>query len=234
MTTLKKSLPRNVPALGDPREQTPPVPETPRERRPPMDSSAPQDNASSESCCCGCGGDDRRGFLTKSAALLVAAGSLAVPAVSGALAVLNPLRLKGAGGEFLRLAALDTLPGDGTPRKFPVIAERVDAWTRTVEPIGAVYLRRVGDKVEGLHVVCPHAGCSIETKELTDEQGAKTPGFICPCHKAIFDLSGKRLGTSSASPRDLDQLEVEVRNGSEVWVRFQNFKLGTPDKVAVA
>ena len=202
-----------------------------------MDSqAAPDKNPSAEACCCGCGADDRRGFVTKLAVGLGAAAAYAVPAVSGLAALLNPLRLKGTGGEFLRLAALDTLPADGTPRKFPVVAERVDAWTRSIEPVGAVFLRRTGDKqVDALHVVCPHAGCTIETKELTDEStGAKTPGFICPCHKAIFDLTGKRLGAGSASPRDLDQLQVEIRNETEVWVQFQNFKLGTPDKVAVA
>lgn len=201
-----------------------------------MDTHAsPDQDSSAGACCCGCGTDDRRGFVTKLAVGLGAAAALAAPAVSGLAALLNPLRLKGTGGEFLRLASLDTLQADGTPRKFPVVTERVDAWTRSIEPVGAVFLRRTGDKqVEALHVVCPHAGCTIESKDLTDEKtGAKTPGFICPCHKAIFDLSGKRLGSASASPRDLDQLLVEIRNETEVWVQFQNFKLGTPDKVAV-
>ncbi len=30
------------------------------------------------------------------------------------------------------------------------------------------------------------------------------------------------------SPRDLDSLEVEIRNGAEVWVRFEKFRTGTP------
>ena len=84
-------------------------------------------------------------------------------------------------------------------------------------------------------LICPHAGCTIELKDVPDEKtGSKAPGYACPCHKAYFDLTGKRLQAASPSPRDLDQLEVEVRNGNEVWVKFQNYKLGTPDKVAVA
>ena len=196
----------------------------------------PDKNAASATCCCGCGCEDRRGFVTQLLALGLGATAYAVPVVAGAVASLNPLRLKGSGGEFLRLAALDTLPSDGTPRKFPVVAERVDAWTRTVEPIGAVYLRLTAEKqVVALQVVCPHAGCTVELKEVADEKtGAKSQGFACPCHKAFFDLTGKRLQTASPSPRDMDQLQVEIRSGNEVWVQLQNFKLGTPDKVAVA
>lgn len=198
--------------------------------------SSPGKNAAAEACCCGCGSGDRREFVAKLVALGLGATAYVVPVGAGVVAALNPLRLRGAGGEYLRLAALDTLPSDGTPRKFPVLAERVDAWTRSVEPIGAVLLRRTADnQVEALQVECPHAGCTIEVKEMADEQtGAKSPKFVCPCHKAVFDLAGKRLQASSPSPRDLDQLQVEIRNGNEVWVQFQNFKLGTPDKVAVA
>jgi menaquinol-cytochrome c reductase iron-sulfur subunit len=151
------------------------------------------------------------------------------------LAALHPLRQKGAGGAFLRLASLETLPADGTPHKFPVIAERVDAWTRSVEPVGAVYLRRTGpSEVEALQVVCPHAGCTVEFQQLTTDAGKEVSGFICPCHKAIFDATGKRLQATSQSPRDMDTLAVEIRNETEVWVQFQNFKLGTPNKVPLS
>jgi menaquinol-cytochrome c reductase iron-sulfur subunit len=173
--------------------------------------------------------------LAQGIALALGATAYAVPAASGVVAGLNPLRLKDATGSFLRITSLEMLPSDGVPRKFPVIAERVDAWTRAVEPIGAVYLRRTGEReVEALQVVCPHAGCTIELKDVADEQtGAKSLGFSCPCHKAFFDLSGKLLQAVSPSPRALDTLEVKIE-GNDILVLFQNFKLGTPDKVAVA
>jgi menaquinol-cytochrome c reductase iron-sulfur subunit len=184
---------------------------------------------------CGCGGgrlpegQSRRGFFRKSLAILSAGAALAVPAAIGIAAFLNPLRQHGAAGRFVRLASLDTLPEDGTPRKISVIAERIDAWTRSpAQPIGAVFLRRVaGDvKVAAFQVQCPHAGCSIEY------EGAANGGkFFCPCHAASFDLSGKRTGIASQSPRDMDSLAVEVRNGSEVWVKFENFGLGSEKKV---
>jgi menaquinol-cytochrome c reductase iron-sulfur subunit len=186
-----------------------------------------------ESCCCGCG--DRRGFLAQGVVLALGATAYAVPAVSGVLAALNPLRLKDATGVFLRITSLDTLPTDGLPRKFPVIAQRVDAWTRAVEPIGAVYLRRTGERaVEALQVVCPHAGCTVQLEEVTDSKTQqKALGFACPCHKAYFDVRGQRVQAVSPSPRAMDALEVKIE-GSDVLVLFQNFKLGTADKVAVA
>jgi menaquinol-cytochrome c reductase iron-sulfur subunit len=100
-----------------------------------------------------------------------------------------------------------------------------------------VYLRRTeDDQIEALQVVCPHAGCTVEYKETVSTEGdAETgPGFVCPCHKAMFDLNGKRLEEDSQSPRDMDALAVEVRSDGEVWVLFQNFKVGTSEKVPVA
>lgn len=190
-----------------------------------------QDTRSS-SCCCGCHGQahgqPRRGFLSQAAGLLCGGFALLVPTCVGIVSFLNPLRQKSQSGEFMRLASLDVLPDDGTPRKVPVIAERTDAWnTYPSEPIGAVFLRRKGDKVTALQMICPHAGCSINFESSAD--GGK---FFCPCHSASFDLTGKRTDATSPSPRDMDTLEVEVRNQNEVWVKFQTFGVGTANKVA--
>ncbi len=171
-------------------------------------------------------GANRRGFLGQAVAVLCGGVAILVPAAVGVVAFLNPLRQKGQGGGWMRLAALDTLPADGTPQRVPLIAERTDAWTHfPAEPVGAVFLRRTGDKVTALQVVCPHAGCSIGYQSAP--QGGE---FLCPCHAATFDLSGKRTQTTSQSPRDMDSLEVEVRNQTEVWVNFQNFPVGTAEK----
>ncbi len=128
----------------------------------------------------------------------------------------------------MRLASLDVLPENGTPQKVLVIADRTDAWNRYPrEPIGAVFLRRVGRQVTALQVVCPHAGCSINF-----EPSAGGGKFFCPCHLASFDLAGNRTDSTSPSPRNMDTLDVEIRNNSEVWVKFQTFSIGTSRKVA--
>jgi menaquinol-cytochrome c reductase iron-sulfur subunit len=188
-----------------------------------MDSPTPDSRQSPNA------GDARRGFLARATALVAGGLAYAVPALTGLAALLNPLRQKSEAGEFMRLATLDTLPADGTPQAVSVVADRNDAWNRFPnEPIGAVFLRRTGaGQIEALNVVCPHAGCSVQYEAGENK-------LFCPCHAASFDLSGKRLDATSPSPRDLDTLDAEVRNGNEVWVRFQNFRTGTTEKVPEA
>ena len=56
-------------------------------------------------------------------------------------------------------------------------------------------------------------------------------GFLCPCHNSTFRVDGTIDGRRSPSPRGLDALAVEIRAADEVWVKFQNFQPGIPDKV---
>jgi Rieske Fe-S protein len=160
--------------------------------------------------------------------LVLGAAAYATPLVVGIVSFLNPLRQKGAAGEAIRLASLEGLPEGGPPVKVPVIMDRTDAWNRFPrQPVGAVFLRRIGaSEIVALQVVCPHAGCFVDYDETKKH-------FFCPCHKATFDLDGKRLEASSESPRDLDTLDWEVR-GSEVWVTFQRFQPGSTTKTPQA
>jgi Rieske Fe-S protein len=194
------------------------------------------DNPPSNACCCRHGpqppGENRRGFFASIAAVLCGAVGLLVPAVAGLAAFLNPLRQKSQSGTLRKLAAIDMLPEDGTPRRFSVIADRTDAWNYFPNaPIGAVFLRLdpASNKVRAFQVICPHAGCSI-TYQASPEGGK----FFCPCHVASFDLAGDPTDTGSPSPRPMDRLDVEIRNHTEVWVRFENFRTGTATKVALA
>jgi Rieske Fe-S protein len=183
------------------------------------------------------GAEPRRGFLAKASALGLAAAAFAAPVLAGLAAALNPLRQKARAGKFYKLASLDALPEDGSPQKFAVIDERVNAWTRSIEPIGAVYLMRTAgpEQVRALQVTCPHAGCSVQFKETVDEEsGDKVREFHCPCHQARFDLEGNRLGATSPSPRNLDALAIDPDKLPEVWVQFQEFKTGTAQQVPKA
>jgi menaquinol-cytochrome c reductase iron-sulfur subunit len=122
---------------------------------------------------------------------------------------------------------LSAVRADGAPQKFTVTSDRTDAWATYADtPIGAVYLRRIGDEVVALNTVCPHAGCFVG---LAPDRSR----FACPCHKSSFDLDGVVNDPASPSPRDMDVLETEVRNGDEVWVRFQHFLPGREDKTPV-
>jgi Rieske Fe-S protein len=152
-----------------------------------------------------------------------------VPTVAGLITLFDPLRRKSAAGGSVLVTSLSALPEDGQPRRFQVIADRVDAWNKFPQvPVGAVYLRRVNESgVEALNVTCPHAGCPVEFKPETNS-------YLCPCHDSKFRLDGALADLHSPSPRALDSLEVEIRNGSEVWVRFQNFEAGKAKKIPLA
>jgi Rieske Fe-S protein len=170
----------------------------------------------------------RRGFLTKAAAAIIGGLAGLFPALAGLTVILDPLRHKQKAGGFTRVATLEGVPNDGVPRKFRVVADRQDAWNKfTNVPVGAVYLRRVGEKtVEAFNVVCPHAGCFVDFMP-------ERKSYLCPCHNSTFGLDGKIQDAKSPSPRGLDSLEVELRDGGEIWVRFQNYQAGHHEKIPV-
>ena len=183
----------------------------------PPEEVAPQPNRSA-----------RRGFLAAAATLVAAGLAFVAPVWSGLRVVLDPLRRSGGDPDLVQVARLAGLPADGVPRKYPVVADRVDAWnTHANMPVGAVYLRRSGDSVEALNVICPHAGCFVNVAPDRSR-------FVCPCHKSSFDLDGAVNDPASPSPRDMDALEVEIRNGDEIWVRFRNFLPGRAEKHPVS
>jgi Rieske Fe-S protein len=168
----------------------------------------------------------RRGFLKQACAAILGGIAGVVPLISGLIVFLDPLRRKSQASEFLSVASLNALPEDGSPRKFSVVASRTDAWNKSPRtPIGAVYLRRAaGAKtVQALNVVCPHAGCFVD-------YNPDAKGYHCPCHDSTFALTGQISSPSSPAPRGLDELEVEIRNENEVWVKFQNFQAGQAKK----
>ncbi len=179
---------------------------------------------------------ERRGFLWSLGAVVVGGVASLGGVLSGLWTFLDPLARKGrqplvsgsgggAGDGYYRVAPLDAVPEDGLPRRFPVLANRLDAWNYTPnQPIGAVYLRREpGRDLQVFHSTCPHAGCSVS---------AVGSAFHCPCHNSSFDLNGKREarpGKKNPSPRDLDQLAYKIVDG-DVWVEFKDFYTGRAEQ----
>ena len=155
------------------------------------------------------------------------------PALAGLAMFLDPLRRKSQAGQFLKVATLDEIPADGVPRPFSIVADRTDAWNfYPQEPVGACYLRiaetEEGQALEALSAICPHLGCFV------DFHGGKGI-FKCPCHESSFEPSGERINPEKCpAARDLDTLDVEIRNDNEVWVKFQKFIGGTAEKIPEA
>ncbi len=172
-------------------------------------------------------GDDaqeRRNFFTKVAAVVIGGFVALVPAATGLAVFLDPLRKKSKAGEMLPIAPLGAVPDDGIPRQFAVVAEHVDAWTQSKQPIGAVYIRRLPgqEQPECLSATCPHAGCFVAYDQPTDT-------FKCPCHNSSFAVDGAII-EPSPSPRAMDSLESEIVGG-EILVKYENFYTGKAEKI---
>ncbi|MCA9258191.1 MAG: Rieske 2Fe-2S domain-containing protein [Planctomycetales bacterium] len=176
----------------------------------------------------------RRSFITTLGA--VAAGSVALltPVGVGVASFLSPLFRRKPTAK-VRVALLNQVPADGTPRYFPVVASQTDAWSRyPSQRIGAVYLvRSEGDQEPtAFSAKCPHAGCFIG-------YAAGDSLFQCPCHTSAFKLDGTRhRGDAEVSPRDMDRLPVELKEtfvGSEkvveVWVEYIDFQTGHKEPI---
>ncbi|MBM3999750.1 MAG: Rieske 2Fe-2S domain-containing protein [Planctomycetes bacterium] len=186
--------------------------------------------------------EPRRDFLWSLGAGLVGACASLPGWAAGLVVFLDPLlrkpgrpgryRRAGAVGEgYVRVAAWNAVPEDGSPSRFAVIADRRDAWNYTPDrPIGAVFLRRVSDDdVIAFHTTCPHAGCSISAVR-TDGGDA----FHCPCHNSAFDVDGRRVarpGMTNPAPRDMDVLNHKIVDG-EIWIEYVDFQAGRPAKDA--
>jgi len=98
------------------------------------------ENTKCESCDC----PERRGFFKKLASYVIGAVLTVFPFAAGLAVWFDPVRRKnGTGGQFVRVGRLSALPDDGVPRKFTVIASRVDAWNRSPETV-------VGERVRGI------------------------------------------------------------------------------------
>lgn len=180
---------------------------------------------------------ERRPFMIRFLAAVCGVVVGIVPLVAGGFAFLSPLMPKKDAkkeeededtGRKILVTSLAAIPADGQPRRFPVIADRHDAWNYyPPAPIGSVYLRRLPDqeKPECFSATCPHLGCMVDFKANAQE-------FKCPCHNSFFTIDGARINPSHCpSPRDLDTLEVQLE-GDEVYVIYERFRGGVEEKIA--
>ena len=191
----------------------------------------------------------RRNVLVQLVTLAISIVLVAVPATLGGLFFLDPILRKrkaakrgASSGElarkddagFIRLdITSDAIPADGTPVAVTVLDDIIDAWNRFGNvPIGSIWLRKLGDgPILAFNSVCPHLGCSVNYRRADGD-------FFCPCHTSSFALDGKK--TNEVPPRDMDALDVAMRTngqddpkGVEIWVRYQNFRRATSEKIAI-
>ncbi|HYR56978.1 MAG TPA: Rieske 2Fe-2S domain-containing protein [Chthoniobacteraceae bacterium] len=169
----------------------------------------------------------RREFLKSAACVALGTCALAAPIGAAVIVLAHPLKSRGAPLPVM-LTMVSSLALNGPPKFFQVVTERRDAWTKfPANAIGAVFLRRVGEEeVVAFNASCPHLGCAVEFRKEREL-------FFCPCHNSEFKKTGEVRG-KSPSRRGLDTLRVEIREGGEVWVYFENFKSGIAEKISTA
>lgn len=173
----------------------------------------------------------RRGFVMRLLAIVTGGVAVVVPAAVALVAALDPVlrQKRKSGANWIRVTSLDSVPADGLPVRFPLEARQRDAWTvYPRQPIGAVYLRRIGTEStpRAFTDECPHLGCSVAFKDNLNT-------FQCPCHNSTWKLDGSRINPETCpSPRDLDELDVEIREG-DVYVDFQRYRSGISEKQPV-
>ena len=87
-----------------------------------------------------------------------------------------------------------------------------------------ILVHTAAGEFKALSAVCTHLGCTVPWIEKQDK-------FICPCHQAIFDPTGRLLG--GPAPRGMDALPMKIEQGV-VKVQYQFFRQLTPKKEVIA
>lgn len=174
----------------------------------------------------------RRGFLAAAGAIVIGAIISLAPLAAGVAFFLDPILRKRSpfkGGDadgFLEVTNLSDLPDDGTPLRFVLRADKLDAWNMFKDQaIGTVYLRKFeGNQVIAFNDTCPHLGCKVDYQQGKGE-------YLCPCHASAFTVEGKP--TNKIPPRGLDVLQAKVDANNKVWVKYQEFRSGIEKQEAV-
>jgi menaquinol-cytochrome c reductase iron-sulfur subunit len=176
---------------------------------------------------------NRRSFVSWLTTALVAliGALLASPAVAYFTSPLWKKRAADKGeSEFSDAGSIADLAA-GVWRLVTVEVVRKDGW-ETTRSRRSIWVRRPGDggqDVVVLSPICPHLGCSIIL--LADQEL-----FQCPCHGGTFNADkakgplGQLLG--GPPPRNMDPLQSKIEGG-RLWVLWQDFKIGTPDRISV-
>mgnify|MGYP001001605935 CR=1 FL=1 len=160
---------------------------------------------------------------------LIGAGISATLGITGGRFVLAPVFSKfnttanakenGAtedGAKWIELGPLSAIPENQLVRKNILVSQ--DAGWGIFNAPRLLWIIRKGDDVTIFSGVCPHLGCSVNSKENS---------FVCACHGSYWNATGARV--EGPSPRDLDTLKHQVENGI-LKVQYQDFKQGTPTK----
>jgi Rieske Fe-S protein len=152
---------------------------------------------------------ERRSFLGVVSGL-IAAGITAVLGVTVGRVALSPAFTTAKEQEWTELGALEDFAEGSLVKKNVVVSQ--DAGWGKFQTQRSVWVVKKGEDVKVFSGVCPHLGCSVNTR---------ADKFICACHGSEWDDAGATL--AGPSPRGLDTLEFRVEDG-KLKVKYQDFK----------
>jgi menaquinol-cytochrome c reductase iron-sulfur subunit len=138
--------------------------------------------------------------------------------------VLHPLLANTTEKSWSDVGKMDAFQAITAPVQRLVQIEQLDGWRRTVSQKPVYVTRDSAGQLAVLSAVCTHLGCSVPWIEKQDK-------FICPCHQAIFDPTGKLIG--GPAPRSMDALPMKIEQGV-LKVEYQFFRQLTPNKEVIA
>jgi len=158
---------------------------------------------------------ERRSFLGLISGLIVAGISTVLGVTIGRYSV-SPAFSASNEQDWTELGSLGEF-ADGKLVKKNVIVSQDAGWGK-FQTQRSVWVSRKGDKVNVFSGVCPHLGCSVNTR---------ADKFICACHGSEWNVEGATL--AGPTPRGLDTLEYRVED-NKLKVKYQDFKQGLTSK----
>jgi Rieske Fe-S protein len=158
---------------------------------------------------------ERRSFLGLISGLIVAGISTVLGVTIGRYSISPAFSTSNEQG-WTDLGSLDEFAEGNLVKKNVVVSQ--DAGWGKFQSQRSVWVVRKGETVKVFSGVCPHLGCSVNTR---------ADKFICACHGSEWDVEGATL--IGPSPRGLDALEFRVEE-NKLKVKYQDFRQGINTK----
>ncbi len=111
---------------------------------------------------------------------------------------------------------------EGQPVEMKFAATSEDAYHHA-NLLYSVWIIKEANGINIFSPICTHLGCHFKWNPQTGH-------FECPCHGSVFSVDGKVLG--GPAPRPLDTMPFKVE-GQTLYVRYERFRSGTPEKIEV-
>lgn len=168
-------------------------------------------------------------FLKRVSALGAALLGLAM-GVPPLAAFLSPLVRRRRREGWLALGEAEFFEWD-IPNRVDVPETVEDAWVESRVVRGMWVLTTDGENFTVFSGRCTHLGCQYAWDTESDATfHPERDVFHCPCHHAIYKVTGEVI--RGPAPRPLDTLETKVEGGL-LYARYQDFRVGVPEKIPV-